>query len=156
MRGAGRDDHPRRRQGRSRAHSRRADAYKIDEMVRQSPERAYDITFFYEFAYAAGWIGAPLSRSRASRIARAEFDSPVYPRPRRRRAGNGQSARLLQERDESEAVADDDTLRAAGRVSPAITFPRPCVRGTCTLFYGDITSSGDCIDPLAERCGTES
>jgi hypothetical protein len=154
LRGAGRDDHPRRRQGRSRAHSRRADAYKIDEMVRQSPELAYDITF-YEFACAAGWPGR-LSLAREPRIARAEFDSPVYPRPRRRRAGNGQSARLLQERDESEAVADDDTLRAAGRVSPAITFPRPCVRGTCTLFYGDITSSGDCIDPLAERCGTES
>ena len=32
-----------------------ADAYKIDEMVRQSPERAYDITFFDEFARAAGW-----------------------------------------------------------------------------------------------------
>jgi len=32
-----------------------ADAHKIDEMVRQSPERAYDITFFDEFARAAGW-----------------------------------------------------------------------------------------------------
>ena len=32
-----------------------ADAHKIDEMVRQSPERAYDITFFDEFACAAGW-----------------------------------------------------------------------------------------------------
>ena len=31
------------------------DAHKIDEMVRQSPERAYDITFFDEFARAAGW-----------------------------------------------------------------------------------------------------
>jgi hypothetical protein len=33
-----------------------ADAHKIDEMVRQSPERAYDIAFFDEFALAAGWI----------------------------------------------------------------------------------------------------
>src|ERR1700726_4397055 len=32
-----------------------ADAHKIDEMVRQSPERAYDITFFDEFARAVGW-----------------------------------------------------------------------------------------------------
>jgi hypothetical protein len=32
-----------------------ADARKIDEMVRQSPERAYDIAFFDEFALAAGW-----------------------------------------------------------------------------------------------------
>ena len=31
------------------------DAHKIDEMVRQSPERAYDIAFFDEFARAAGW-----------------------------------------------------------------------------------------------------
>jgi NAD(P)-dependent dehydrogenase (short-subunit alcohol dehydrogenase family) len=31
------------------------DAQKIDEMVRQSPERAYDIAFFDEFARAAGW-----------------------------------------------------------------------------------------------------
>jgi hypothetical protein len=26
-------------------------------MVRQSPERAYDIAFFDEFARAAGWTG---------------------------------------------------------------------------------------------------
>src|SRR5271169_4327682 len=32
-----------------------ADAHKVDEMVRQSPERAYDIGFFDEFARAAGW-----------------------------------------------------------------------------------------------------
>ena len=32
-----------------------ADAHKIDEMVCQSPERANDITFFDEFARAAGW-----------------------------------------------------------------------------------------------------
>jgi NAD(P)-dependent dehydrogenase (short-subunit alcohol dehydrogenase family) len=32
-----------------------ADAHTIDEMVRQSPERAYDIEFFDEFARAAGW-----------------------------------------------------------------------------------------------------
>jgi hypothetical protein len=31
------------------------DAHRIDEMVRQSPERAYDIAFFDEFARAAGW-----------------------------------------------------------------------------------------------------
>jgi NAD(P)-dependent dehydrogenase (short-subunit alcohol dehydrogenase family) len=32
-----------------------ADAHTIDEMVRQSPERAYDVAFFDEFARAAGW-----------------------------------------------------------------------------------------------------
>ena len=32
-----------------------ADAHKIDEMVRQSPDRAYDIAFFDEFARASGW-----------------------------------------------------------------------------------------------------
>src|SRR6202046_2315450 len=32
-----------------------ADAHEIDEMVRQSPERAYDIAFFDEFAREAGW-----------------------------------------------------------------------------------------------------
>src|SRR4249919_1947224 len=32
-----------------------ADAHKVDEMVRQSPERAYDIAFFDEFAREAGW-----------------------------------------------------------------------------------------------------
>src|SRR5215475_13094242 len=31
------------------------DAHKVDEMVRQSPERAYEIAFFDEFARAAGW-----------------------------------------------------------------------------------------------------
>jgi hypothetical protein len=31
------------------------DAHKIDETVRQSPDRAYDIAFFDEFARAAGW-----------------------------------------------------------------------------------------------------
>ena len=32
-----------------------ADAHTIDEMVRQSPEHAYDIAFFDEFARTAGW-----------------------------------------------------------------------------------------------------
>ena len=32
-----------------------ADAHTIDDMVRQSPERAYDIEFFDEFARVAGW-----------------------------------------------------------------------------------------------------
>jgi len=31
------------------------DARQIDEMVRQSPERAYDLNFFEEFATKAGW-----------------------------------------------------------------------------------------------------
>jgi NAD(P)-dependent dehydrogenase (short-subunit alcohol dehydrogenase family) len=31
------------------------DAQKIDEMVRQSPERTYDVDFFEEFAREAGW-----------------------------------------------------------------------------------------------------
>jgi hypothetical protein len=32
-----------------------ADAHKIDDMVRQSPERAYDLDFFKSFAAEAGW-----------------------------------------------------------------------------------------------------
>jgi hypothetical protein len=32
-----------------------ADAHKIDELVRQSPERAYDVDFFENFAREAGW-----------------------------------------------------------------------------------------------------
>jgi NAD(P)-dependent dehydrogenase (short-subunit alcohol dehydrogenase family) len=31
------------------------DAHQIDELVRQSPERAYDLDFFEEFATKAGW-----------------------------------------------------------------------------------------------------
>src|SRR5215467_1451082 len=31
------------------------DAHQIDELVRQSPERAYDLDFFEEFAAKAGW-----------------------------------------------------------------------------------------------------
>ena len=47
-----------------------ADAHKVDEMVRQSPERAYDIAFFDEFARARGGPSASLSRTpnSASRI----------------------------------------------------------------------------------------
>jgi hypothetical protein len=54
------------------------DAHKIDQIVRQSPERAYDIAFFDEFARAAGWTERlslenpdPVSRAR-HRPARAE------------------------------------------------------------------------------------
>jgi hypothetical protein len=31
------------------------DAHQIDEMVRESPERAYDLDFFESFAAKAGW-----------------------------------------------------------------------------------------------------
>src|SRR5260370_387531 len=31
------------------------DAHQIDELVRQSPERAYDLDFFESFAAKAGW-----------------------------------------------------------------------------------------------------
>ena len=31
------------------------DAQQIDEMVRQCPERAYEVDFFEEFAAKAGW-----------------------------------------------------------------------------------------------------
>ena len=31
------------------------DAHQIDEMVRQSPERAYELDFFESFAREAGW-----------------------------------------------------------------------------------------------------
>jgi len=62
-----------------------ADAHKIDEMLRQSPERAYDITFFGEFARARRG-GPSASCSRTPNCAR-RIDSPAYPHPRRRRAG---------------------------------------------------------------------
>jgi hypothetical protein len=31
------------------------DAHKIDELVRQLPERAYDVDFFEQFAREVGW-----------------------------------------------------------------------------------------------------
>jgi hypothetical protein len=31
------------------------DAHRIDELVRQSPERAYDVDFFEGFAAEVGW-----------------------------------------------------------------------------------------------------
>jgi hypothetical protein len=31
------------------------DAHQIDELVRQSPERTYDLDFFAEFVARAGW-----------------------------------------------------------------------------------------------------
>ena len=31
------------------------DAHKIDELVRRSPERAYDVDFFEQFAREVGW-----------------------------------------------------------------------------------------------------
>jgi hypothetical protein len=31
------------------------DAQRLDELVRQSPERAYDLDFFESFAAEAGW-----------------------------------------------------------------------------------------------------
>ena len=54
------------------------DAHKIDEMVRQSPVRAYDIAFFDEFARARGGPSASLSRTPicASRI----DHRPIYVR----------------------------------------------------------------------------
>ena len=45
-----------------------ADAHKIDEMVRQSPERAYDIGFFDEFARAAGWPDSLENPNSARRV----------------------------------------------------------------------------------------
>ena len=39
------------------------DALRIDEMVRQSPEQAYDLDFFQRFAAASGWrLGIPRPR----------------------------------------------------------------------------------------------
>jgi NAD(P)-dependent dehydrogenase (short-subunit alcohol dehydrogenase family) len=39
------------------------DAHRIDEMVRQSPEQAYDLDFFQRFATASGWrLGVPRPR----------------------------------------------------------------------------------------------
>jgi hypothetical protein len=31
------------------------DAHRLDERVRQSPERAYDVDFFESFARESGW-----------------------------------------------------------------------------------------------------
>ena len=33
----------------------RPDSHKIDELVRRSPERAYDVDFFEQFAREVGW-----------------------------------------------------------------------------------------------------
>ena len=42
------------------------DAHRIDELVRQSPDRAYDLDFFESFAADVGWrLGAPASPKRA-------------------------------------------------------------------------------------------
>jgi hypothetical protein len=39
------------------------DALRIDELVRQSPERAYDLDFFERFAAESGWrLGMPRPR----------------------------------------------------------------------------------------------
>ena len=39
------------------------DAHRIDEMVRQSPEQAYELDFFQRFAAASGWrLGVPRER----------------------------------------------------------------------------------------------
>ena len=53
-----------------------ADAHKIDEMVRQSPEHAYDIAVFDEFARAAGWADR-LSLSRTPNCARGVDHRPI-------------------------------------------------------------------------------
>ena len=43
------------------------DAYRIDELVRQSPEQAYELDFFEAFAGDVGWrLGAPMGRRPAS------------------------------------------------------------------------------------------
>ena len=39
------------------------DAQRLDELVRQSPERAYDLDFFQSFAAESGWrLGIPRPR----------------------------------------------------------------------------------------------
>jgi hypothetical protein len=39
------------------------DAGRIDELVRQSPEQAYDVAFFESFAAEVGWrLGTPTPR----------------------------------------------------------------------------------------------
>jgi hypothetical protein len=39
------------------------DAHRLDELVRQSPERAYDLDFFESFAAESGWrLGMPRLR----------------------------------------------------------------------------------------------
>ncbi len=43
------------------------DAHRIDELVRQSPEQAYELDFFDAFAGEVGWrLGAPMGRKSAS------------------------------------------------------------------------------------------
>jgi hypothetical protein len=54
-----------------------ADAHKIDEMVRQSPERAYDIASFGEFARAGGGVDRALL-SREPRNCTSRVDHRAY------------------------------------------------------------------------------
>ena len=43
------------------------DAHRIDELVRQSPEQAYELDFFEAFAGEVGWrLGAPMAQKPAS------------------------------------------------------------------------------------------
>jgi NAD(P)-dependent dehydrogenase (short-subunit alcohol dehydrogenase family) len=43
------------------------DAHQIDERVRRSPERAYELDFFEDFSNEVGWrLGAPIGRKPAS------------------------------------------------------------------------------------------
>jgi hypothetical protein len=85
QRGTGRGYHPRRREGRSlHIILVGADAHKIDERVRQSPEGAYDIGFFDEFAR-----GSPsVPRSRTPNCASRVDHPPIRVRCEYMRAGN--------------------------------------------------------------------
>ena len=39
------------------------DAHRLDERVRESPERAYDVEFYQSFVEEVGWrLGAPKAR----------------------------------------------------------------------------------------------
>jgi hypothetical protein len=56
---------------------------------------------------------------------------------------------IVRTSDDFQSTGDPGGAEVAGMTIPEHGHIR-------RFFYGDITSSGDCIDPLAERCGPES
>src|SRR5438046_2143752 len=62
------------------------DAHKIDELVRRSPERAYDVDFFEQFAREVGWPCLPdIAPTRLSPPAEREARGPYLDRRQKAR-----------------------------------------------------------------------
>ena len=56
------------------------DAHRLDELVRQSPEQAYDLDFFESFAAESGWrLGVPRAPRPNSMLSRSPR-APDWPR----------------------------------------------------------------------------